>query len=224
MRRILHLVLLVTLTASDSAEAISFAPMSLEQLYRHSAIVALVQITSAKLSSISYDDSRIRCGIIYQAEVRDAIKGEEEKVEFRSPQNLRVGGDYILFLSNNDLASSVRFMSMGRNDEDLYNKCMDIGPGLYASFWQGGIFEVYPILVRTTDGLQWVDWLKHHSDHLSIDPSLTQVQVELGAEGIADFYIEGELTNYGLYRKDDFLKWMNAIRAKLLGASANPAN
>lgn len=114
MRRILHLVLLVTLTASDSAEAISFAPMSLEQLYRHSAIVALVQITSANLSSISYDDSRIRCGIIYQAEVRDAIKGEEEKVEFRSPQNLAAGDIQSILNSTSAASGTVGFQLSGR--------------------------------------------------------------------------------------------------------------
>ena len=224
MKRALYFILLVALISSGSAVALEFASMSLEDLYRRSAIVVQVQIKSARLSSISYDDSQILCGITYEADVRVALKGDEEKVEFRSGINLKVGGDYILFLDSDDLASVVNFIAMGRNDEELHSKCVDIGPGLYASIWQGGIFEIYPILAPASDGYQRIDWLKNYSDHLTIDPSITQVQIELKTEGVDDSYVLGELVNYGLYRKDDFLKFINAIRVKLEQVSPEPAN
>ena len=134
MKCILQLGLLFTLAASGSAEALQFESIKLEDLYRSAATVAVVRVTSAKISSFSRGGNEIHCGVIHHAEVRNAIKGEERHLEFQSNQSLKVGSGYILFLDTDDLASWVEFMSMGRNDEDLYNKCLDIGPGLYASW------------------------------------------------------------------------------------------
>ena len=207
MRLILTLSLIITLLlVTHSTYALKFKRISLEDLYNDSVVVAHVIIKSGNISTYSTDNKNDTCGVNYLADIVESYKGKTTSFKFRASNTLNVGQEYILFLSEKDLATSVRFMSMGEHREGLYNKCMEIGPGLYTSWWQGGTFELKQVLEPKSN--EFVVWLKHSSDHLVVNQSIIQKNISMSLPKElenSDLWID---TNYQLYKKNEFIKFI----------------
>ena len=100
----------------------------------------------------------ISCGFNFCIRVSEALRGSaegEEIIAFRSMDQLRVGGDYLILLSSVDLGGEVSFTAMGRDRPDLLARCRASAPSLFASSFHGELFEFDEFALANT-GEDWV--------------------------------------------------------------------
>ncbi len=169
---------------SPNVYALSFADISLEELYIRSSEVADVKIINATLVEYSGEEKSLFCGFDYEAVVINSFKGKREKIMFRTHSSLYVGYSYLIFFNDQYADAGISFLSMGSNDNTSYEKCSAEAPDLFTSSMSGDIFEFDPIAEIFIEG----KWLKHDVDHLKIPNDIETKFIDFNDAKISEDY------------------------------------
>ena len=187
------------------ALAYQVAKISLEELVKRSSDIAHVEIRAANEVTIQNGEGAISCGYDYEARVIERFKGlDEPTIKFRSVDWLTMGAEYVVFASTENFGSKLRFLSMGRDDHDIYERCAQGGSGLYVSEWHGEAFQFDYV----GESLDQQRWLKSQADHLQVGPGVARREVDFSVISIPDEY--ADFYSFTAYRWTDIRRVLTA--------------
>jgi hypothetical protein len=188
VKQVFRLIALFCVVAISSlTSAYEVARISLEDMAKRSSDVAHVKILAAHEVEVESSGKVVSCGYNYEARVIERLKGSSgSKITFRSADSLRLGSEYVVFASEDDLGSMRRFLSMGRDDHDAYEKCTQSDAGVYVSTWHGETLEFDYI----GEALDQQRWLIRLHDHLVVGANVARREVNFAAASVPGEYVD----------------------------------
>jgi hypothetical protein len=158
VRQLLFAILASALAASTSLAYQVELPPLVDQAGDAVAVVRATVIEGVIASIPGTEGQAISCGYDYRVRIAQVLQGgmtNGEIVQFRSMDNLSVGGDYLILLGRHYLDAALAFTGMGRNRDDLRRLCENTTSQLFASVLHGEIFE-FDLVAEAETGQEWL--------------------------------------------------------------------
>lgn len=166
-------------------ESYELKDKTIKNLFLSSKSVYRLTVTSGNLNIISSAGGSVDCGMSYQASVVSRLKGEKDKVSFQSFSELKIGGDYLVFFSDENMDAYVNYMSMGKKDKISFDVCNE-GNQVYASDFHGMIYEFDGLFTATSNS----EVIKRIAQNVDFPTTVKKHIVSVKSDSINRNYLE----------------------------------
>lgn len=205
------LLIFLILSPFTSLHAITLSKTTIDKMFQDAAHVAVVQIKGIKSIEFNSKSRIINCGFDYEAQITKGFKGKNIKIKFRSHHDLVENNSYLIFFNSLYQDGNIRFLTMGRNDVALFEKCKGNSPGLYASKFYDEIFELDSIENILSKLVSKKDWVVMKSTRIKVPNHIETKFIDFKGADIPEEY--SDYYSHTLILRDDLYRYLETLQA-----------